>query len=162
MQIGFLHLSDIHIQSSSDWIINQASQLKTALNTVFENCNRVYIIVSGDVVYSGKCEEYAIAKTFLSGIRDWLNRVYGKDMLFQQIIVSPGNHDCDFSQDSQVRRNTVKQMSAEIIGDDNSVIDLCVHVQKNFFTFEGELNSRSNARLFHLKKSCASEKPVIL
>lgn len=144
MQIGFLHLSDIHIQSSSDWIIGQSSQLKSALNTTFENCNRIYIIVSGDIVYSGKGEEYAIAKSFLSGIRDWLNRVYGKDTLFQQIIVSPGNHDCNFSQDNQVRRNIVKQMSAEIIGDDNSVIDLCVHIQKDFFKFESELNSRTN------------------
>ena len=145
MQIGLLHLSDIHIQSSSDWIINQSSKLRAALNTVFENCHKIYIIVSGDIVYSGKQEEYSIAKKFLSGIRDWLNRAYNEDIVFQEIIIAPGNHDCNFKQDNQLRRNSVVQMSSETIGEDDSVINLCVQIQRDFFQFESELNSRTNS-----------------
>ena len=142
MQIGLLHISDIHIQAQSDWVLNHSVQIRTALNTTFEHCQRIYIVVSGDIAYSGNKQQYSLAKNFLNGIRDWLNRVYSKEFVFQQIIVVPGNHDCDFTIDNQLRRNSVKTVSTETIGDDYSVIEICIQVQKEFFKFESELNSR--------------------
>ena len=57
MQIGLLHISDIHIQAQSDWVLNHSAQIRTALNTTFEHCQRIYIVVSGDIAYAGNKQE---------------------------------------------------------------------------------------------------------
>ena len=61
----------------------------------------VFVIVSGDIAYSGKADQYSLATTFLSAISDCIKKQVDIPLSF---IVVPGNHDCDFELDKQLKR----------------------------------------------------------
>ena len=52
----------------------------------------------------------------------------------------PGNHDCNFDLDSQVRKNSIQQIDYNMLGDDNSVLATCLSVQKDFWYFYSNFN----------------------
>jgi hypothetical protein len=90
----FLHLSDIHFsrRSSTTYdpdidlrrqLVADAVQMKTQVKV----CSG--ILVSGDVAFSGKPDEYGKA-------RDWLREICHKlDCSEEAVWVIPGNHDVD-------------------------------------------------------------------
>lgn len=139
MKIGILHLTDLHLQENNVWIEDKPSKIISSIKNTYEDCHRIYIVFSGDIAFSGKKEEYLIALKFLNSMRSLFNNFY-KDKLFSKIIITPGNHDCDFTIEDQIRRMAVKNINYEYIGDDNSIIDSCINVQKNYFEFVKELN----------------------
>jgi 3',5'-cyclic AMP phosphodiesterase CpdA len=92
--ITWLHLSDIHFRESN------ADERDVVLNTFLRDIARMmdgdalrpdFIVLTGDLAFSGKPIEYTLARRFL----DELLSVTGltKDRLF----VVPGNHDVDRS-----------------------------------------------------------------
>mgnify|MGYP000563829880 FL=1 len=103
MKIGILHLTDAHFSSSKDFVCDKVSKIVAAIKYIYEDCEKIYITFSGDIVNTGKTEEYQIAKCFLNSLYSLLKRIYS-DKVFSQIITSPGNHDCDFGLDNQSRR----------------------------------------------------------
>src|SRR5207249_1610039 len=97
-KITFIHLSDIHFvrdfsgQSAYDIddvvrneLLRDARRLRSQLETVNG------IIVTGDVAFAGKPEEYETALKWLSSLSDELGCERG------YIWCVPGNHDVDQS-----------------------------------------------------------------
>lgn len=84
-------------------ILSEFSSLVASVKTIYEECDRIYIVFTGDVVYSGSEEEYILASKFLNSIRSLLKTLY-KDKVYEQIIFTPGNHDCNFNMDRQARK----------------------------------------------------------
>ena len=72
MKLGILHFTDSHIKSATDWILSEFSSLVASVKTIYEECDRIYIVFTGDVVYSGSEEEYILASKFLNSIRSLL------------------------------------------------------------------------------------------
>lgn len=64
MKLGILHFTDSHIKSATDWILSEFSSLVASVKTIYEECDRIYIVFTGDVVYSGSEEEYILASKF--------------------------------------------------------------------------------------------------
>lgn len=139
MKIGILHLTDLHLKESSNWIIDKHLEIYNAIKLTYENCGRIYIVFSGDIAFSGKENEYSLAYNFLNDLVSLLNNRYS-NKVFNKIIVSPGNHDCDFDLNTQMRINVLDEMSYDKIGSDDSVVKSCLSVQDSFFNFEGKLN----------------------
>lgn len=140
MKIGILHLTDAHIKSSSDWIIDKYSNIVSAVKDIYEDCDKIYMVFTGDIAFSGSEEEYQIAYKFLNSIRSLIKTLYG-DKLFLKIIITPGNHDCNFKKDKQTRKNAISNMSYDYIGDDNSVIEECLSIQTSFWKFYQMINN---------------------
>lgn len=161
MKIGILHLTDAHIKSSSDWIIDKYSTIASAIKNIYEDCNRIYIVFTGDIAYSGSEEEYQFASKFLNGIRSLIKTLYG-EKLYSKIILTPGNHDCDFLMDRQIRKKALSNMSYDYIGDDNSVIEQCLSVQVSFAKFVQHLNSEGNYKnqIYNLTTDCVNGKTI--
>ena len=122
MKIGILHLTDAHFSSDKDFVYNKTSKIVAAVKYIYEDCDKIYITFSGDIANMGKTEEYEIAKCFLNSIRSLFKRFY-LDKVFPQIIISPGNHDCDFALDNQSRRILLTNPSYTVLGDDGSIIN---------------------------------------
>lgn len=134
MALVLLHLSDIHIKGKTDPILEKHEEIASCVFQYLHNAKHVVILVSGDVVFSGKESEYDLAMIFLEKIKKSILHESKLDISF---VIVPGNHDCNFEVDSGARDLLVSSMCGsnppqEI---DNSIIDTCVSVQKSFFEF---------------------------
>ncbi len=161
MKLGILHFTDSHIKSATDWILSEFSSLVASVKTIYEECDRIYIVFTGDVVYSGSEEEYILASKFLNSIRSLLKTLY-KDKVYEQIIFTPGNHDCNFNMDRQARKNAIKNMNYDYIGDDNSVIEQCLIVQEPFWNFESSINGQETKPCIYKEYIDDIQKEVVI
>lgn len=132
MTLSILHLSDIHIKEKNDSILKRASQIAAALNPYLSNSTAVVILVSGDVAQAGTQAEYELSKKFFNDIYEALRHETEVPIHF---VISPGNHDCDFSGDQDARIAIVQatlKRTGEIPG---SYVEIGVSVQKEYFKF---------------------------
>lgn len=89
--LTILHLSDLHFREGQDF--DRSVVLDPLLERINKDSARGFlpelIIVSGDIAFSGKKEQYALAHTFLEDLLSTC--LLTKDRLF----LVPGNHDVD-------------------------------------------------------------------
>lgn len=138
MDIGIIHLTDLHIEEKTD-IGNKINSLKNAIANEFYDISKKYLIVTGDIANTGKKSEYEYAKKLISVIINELDIV--------KIVIVPGNHDCNFEYDNQIRKNCVLNPDYNTIGDDGSVIEQAIHIQRDFWEFYSEFNDLPNSKL---------------
>ncbi len=94
-RITWLHLSDFHFRKNAAW--SQDVVLKSLLEDV---CARYagasapdLLFLTGDIAFSGKCEEYALAESFVTKLRKAL------EIAPERICIVPGNHDIDLDRE---------------------------------------------------------------
>ena len=141
MKILILHLSDIHISESNNLILSRAKYISSCINEHLSNTSALFLVVSGDIAFSGKNTEYELAQKFLDEIISLIRKE--KDISISVIMV-PGNHDCDFSIPNSVRDavlDTIIRDGEEAI--DGERISKCIQVQKDFESFRKK-NEPSN------------------
>ncbi len=133
MKLTILHLSDIHLKSKNNTIIDNVEQFLSFIECEICIDDDLIIIVSGDIAYSGNKEEYLIAKNFFDKIE---SRVDGKVKTYSVLMVA-GNHDCDFSDCSDpVRKIIIDNIDNKGLESvDIGVADEMVKIQKNFSEF---------------------------
>ena len=88
--ISWLHISDVHMRPQDEWAQNIVMRAMCEdIAAVRENGVADFILVTGDLAYSGKAEEYVLVASFLND----LSKASGvsKDCVF----CVPGNHDID-------------------------------------------------------------------
>lgn len=139
MTAVLLHLSDIHIKTTNDPILKRGENIAACVFPSLPSASHLFIVVSGDVAFSGEENQYALATDFLTSVRASIQKERSIPVTF---VIVPGNHDCDFNQDSGARRMLVKSIedsdSPEI---DSSIIDTCTAIQGPFFKFRDALES---------------------
>lgn len=131
MKFMILHIGDIHIKNKSDAIFNRANDIAKCTYQYLRGIENVFIVVSGDVAFSGKEQQYEYAIDLLSDIKLKIMEESGCNV---EYIIVPGNHDSDFSVSNEARNIIVGSIDDSNIVDDN-VVASCVRVQKNFFSF---------------------------
>lgn len=138
-----LHLSDVHIKTSADLVLKRATHIAACVYARLPAASHVFIVVSGDIAFSGTEAELALALTFLRTVRTEIEKESRCPVSF---ISVPGNHDCDFSKNDGTRKMLIKSIeehgSAEI---DDSVIAACTAIQEPFFAFRADLEAGSSA-----------------
>lgn len=133
MEIAILHLSDIHFHSEQDKITSLASDIASTCFQFSKSVDAFLIVVTGDIAFSGKHEEYLIAETFLKSIKE---KIKGEDVAFIDILVVPGNHDCTLRPEKVARSILIEQVvSNPHLAEDDSIIETCTEAQQNFFSF---------------------------
>lgn len=140
MAILILHLSDIHIKKSSDPILRRSAAIAASINPYLHSTTHLFIVISGDIAFSGTSDQYALSKKFLFEIKDLTQKETDIPVIF---IIVPGNHDCDFSLNSGARKILVKSIQDSIDPEiDDSIIETCTSIQKAFFAFRNELEEK--------------------
>jgi hypothetical protein len=105
MQIGILHLSDIHFTSHTNPIDSRLSGMVAAMRSITQECNLLLLILSGDIANLGAAAEYDKASAFLSKLCGLLKD--GKSVI--DTCVVPGNHDCLLPKEEVTLRSALIQ-----------------------------------------------------
>ncbi|CAK7010808.1 metallophosphoesterase [Tissierella sp.] len=146
MRIILCHLSDIHFKlDKKNSLLDKEEKLSEAIRSHIQMVssnnleNRIFFIITGDIAFSGKSEEYDIALNFIIKLQDKLKEELGEVNI--EYIIAPGNHDCNFEKD-----NALRQMALDGTKNgkkvDNHVINLCTSLQENFDNFTSILNEK--------------------
>lgn len=144
MTAVILHLSDLHIKNASDPILKRAKEIAACTFFSLPSASAVFIVVSGDIAYSGLSEQYLLSATFLNNLQAHIESEANIPVHF---LIAPGNHDCDFIKDNATRKLLVKMMTDTSEPEvDDSVILGCTVVQDSFFSFRDAIESDANAQ----------------
>jgi len=146
-QLTLFHLSDIHFHKASSHDLDESLRhelLRDARRVVKEVGAVEAILVSGDVAFSGKAEEYEVA-------RAWLEQLSGEtESAIEKVRVIPGNHDVDRSglgslllEDARdkLRDLEYNQMNGRLRQylEDKDSYDLLMRPMENYNRFAGAL-----------------------
>ena len=137
MDILILHISDLHIAESFNFAKKIESLCKVFSNELTTE-KKAYLVITGDIANSGKITEYERANEVIDSIQKSISQL--PDDIGFKIIVVPGNHDCNFELDSQIRKNCLQQIDYKMLGDDDSVMNTCLSVQNDFWSFYCKYN----------------------
>ena len=140
MRLLLLHLSDIHIVSEEDTVTARCSQIVDAVKNLDYSLDMCVVIVTGDVAFSGQADQYLVAMRFFNEIKENLSEKLSCNAPASEIpikiIIVPGNHDCDFTDATQVRDVIVDSVLTDgSKAMDKSIVELCTRVQSPFFNF---------------------------
>ena len=92
--ITWLHLSDFHFHTDRVYdssVVLDALLVDVAERIKTDNLGPDFIVISGDIAFASRPEEYNLARQFLDKLLETIN--LSKDRLF----LVPGNHDVDRS-----------------------------------------------------------------
>lgn len=146
MKILFLHLSDLHIKSE-----NAVSQIHiNKMLASLRQCgkfDKMLIIFSGDIAFSGAHNEYEVGNTIVGTIikRIRNKRIYNDKI---EIIFVPGNHDVEHA--TPVRSHSELQQIYDDFSYDEYLDDE-LKKQDNFFNFAYRSNCFREKGVFDRK-----------
>lgn len=136
MKIGIIHFSDIHFKEKieDNSVLKKKNKIVEKLKNQILAFDKIFLVISGDLAFSGQEKEYLIFNDFIQEIINDLNNYSRKEIIFLGI---PGNHDCNFSE-SQKTRNLIidgleRQNFAEL---DNDIVDTCTIPQKEYLIYQ--------------------------
>jgi predicted MPP superfamily phosphohydrolase len=132
-----VHLSDVHIKTAQDAVLGRAEKIVDAVRNLDYDVGLCLLIVSGDVAQSGEPAQYEAALTFLDRIKENLSTALNGHKGAQVVtIVTPGNHDCSFPDDTEVRDGILELVVKDVDRFSKpSVVKICTAVQDAFFDF---------------------------
>jgi hypothetical protein len=133
MSIAIVHLSDIHIQGPSAILESHFAGITAAFETSDTIVSHVIVLLSGDVAYSGKKEEFQVASVLL---RTLVDRLSSLGNIQVSVFAVPGNHDCDLSADQEIRELIIDgKLKAPNDTLSERKLKVCLEPQANFFEF---------------------------
>jgi GTPase SAR1 family protein/predicted MPP superfamily phosphohydrolase len=137
VQLAIVQLSDIHIKTADDLVLQKAHKIVSAIKSVSPTATAYLLAVTGDIAYSGIKDQYELALSFLSAIRDGLLTPDAPVLLF----CIPGNHDLDFLSEPDTREALLQHVrkNPEKVDPNGETVKQILSVQNNFFKFEATL-----------------------
>lgn len=136
MELLFVHLTDMHIQSEDDYkiISTRIDSISGAINMHVTDPDNttIFFCVTGDFAFAGKEEQLLYAGLFIEEIQRKIQNRFEKITI--HTIFVPGNHDCDFEDPGNSVREAILSSPTLNISDPEQM-KLCTGIQKNFFEF---------------------------
>lgn len=134
MKVAIIQLSDIHLRGTRDFIFSKQEKMFAAIKSTLLMCQKVIVIISGDIANTGIKKEYDAAKSFLSALETKIKEntpINNVDYIFV-----PGNHDCFLPEESDPIRDAV--IFAEANKDTlekQALINCLTQPQKDYWDF---------------------------
>lgn len=143
MKIAIFHLSDMHLTSDKNPLLARRDRVLQAVQNIVLESDKVFVVITGDIAYSGKDEEYAVAVDLLEHLKSSLEGYSGKEI---KHVVVPGNHDCDFAKETdKVREAIVEQVRRKRdAAVDQAIIEQCCKAQSGFLAFAARWKDTTN------------------
>lgn len=134
--VAVLQLSDFHFKGKDHPILDRAGAVVAAVRSLVQPVSAIYVVVPGDVAFSGSSAEYALADDFFSDLMETLCRdLPGVEI---KLVFAPGNHDCDLRAPSDIRDYTLLKTRLGSVDPNGAIVGNCIAVQDAFFAFASE------------------------
>ncbi len=143
MGLLFVHLSDLHIQPKSTVPLERIDALYTAISNDANRADRTFLILSGDLMWSGKEDEALKVIDFIEKIQKALMQ---NPKVNVEVLIVPGNHDCDFATETTVRKTLVEDIIEKglSVAIDDDIINQCISIQSNVLQLKNYFEADSN------------------
>ncbi len=109
MELVIVHLTDIHIKDDAyfDMIFERTTSLGGAIcNHITEpESTALLFCITGDLAFSGQVNQYTAVELVLEEIYSLIKRRFPKIDI--HTIFVPGNHDCDFNNETASVRDAL-------------------------------------------------------
>ena len=109
-KISWLHISDFHFKASGDNFSQEVSCDALVRDIVLRLSDEFplqFVVVTGDIAFSGRPSEYELASMFFASLMDKL----GLDA--ERLCIVPGNHDVDRSTQRYMYEGVRSRLSSQ-------------------------------------------------
>jgi hypothetical protein len=125
------------VHNKEDSILELANEVAATCYAMARVSDACFIVVTGDIAYSGSSMEYEAVAPFLHQIK---NQIENEGCSLVEVLMVPGNHDCVLKPEKKSRDLIIsKIIDAPEYAEDDSVIESCVMAQDNYFQFRGDV-----------------------
>ncbi len=157
MSFSIIHFSDIHLKGEEDFQIDKIDKLKAACVSSLPSNGEVAIVISGDIAFSGKKQQYLAAQEMLNTVTNYITEQKRSKVY---VICAPGNHDCDFPENSSVRNTLIEAVRTSNINAEyyNNV----AAVQCEYRSFAATFGINVDAILPRVEISCGDYRILFL
>lgn len=135
MKFILIQISDIHLKGPGSPASTRLKELPKALRNLDSDITTAVVLLSGDIAFSGRKEEYEVADSDMAALLTGLGSTLNGASL--HLFAVPGNHDCDFKhpivQARKLLLDSLARSSAEAVNE--STLGICCQVHENFFAF---------------------------
>lgn len=136
MSLVIIHLSDFHLKDTREKnpILEKAEGIARACCGAINKNDDVIFTITGDIANTGANPEYNIALELFGQITYYIKRQADVDI---NIAMVPGNHDCDFSGNQDIRNMLISNVKPNESSIKEVVVENISQVQTNFHEFVG-------------------------
>lgn len=138
-RIAVVQLSDIHFKVANNPVQTRKDKILAAIQPVLQGVDGLVFALTGDVAFSGCHEEYEVALGFFDDVKRAILKI--DSALSVDFVVIPGNHDCNFRTQNDLRPALLENLSAKIetLDPEGEIVRQMVGVQDDFFSFYARL-----------------------
>jgi hypothetical protein len=136
MRLGIIHLSDLHLRSENNPISQRLEDIISAIRSIVPVPKYCLVLVTGDISFSGREEEFLSAQHFFDTLRRQLCMLFGPDRILFDFV--PGNHDCLLPEDEvEVREAIVERAMKQLntLNWNSGLTKNLLAAQKHFWNF---------------------------
>ncbi len=149
MKILILHLSDMHARPQCRQFEERMNALNGVINQLAPGISHCFIVISGDLAFSGSHEQYLFLGSHLRSLRQETESKKLFDTI--QYIMVPGNHDIDPCLDNEERKNLIKEIQGNAnMQVDQSPIKAVISAQNAFFDLSQEIGPKPQSMQYGL------------
>lgn len=154
MKVALIHFSDFHISSQEDFIVTNVSKIAAACRPLTNLCEKICIIVTGDIIDRGNVAAYTYAETALRGLKsELLSENFKADI---QYVIVPGNHDNKYKCPQAIVRSALIKGIKDSDRVDEELFPICLDPQTDYWKFYSKITEEEQ------KPSVSSVKDVQL
>ncbi len=134
MNLAIVHLTDLHVKASTDPVMTRGPAIAAAVTSRITQAQIIVLAITGDLSDSGDESELLDASSLLDELRSILADTVTRNIC---VAIIPGNHDCDFSVEGDLRPALLRGIRTnQEIADE--ILDPVVAPQRQFFEIRDE------------------------
>ena len=132
MKLIVLHITDLHVGQRITYFDEKITSISNIINNDSFS-NNVLIVLSGDISYSGKSEQYELARSFI-------NEIISKTQKTIKIAICPGNHDRDFAN-KYISKEAIDSINSDNYDDE---FQKYAYLNEGYYNFLDSFRNETN------------------
>ncbi len=135
MSLVIIHLSDFHIKDDRDNnpVFEKVQGIARACCGAINNGDDIILAVTGDIADTGASSQYNLGIELFVQIIDHIKKQADVDI---HIAMVPGNHDCNFSENQDVRDTLIGNVKPNERFVKEAIVESISQVQANYCDFK--------------------------
>jgi hypothetical protein len=108
MKMLFVQVTDLHIKENTNFPPQKIENIIEKI--VRQSPDAVFFVFSGDIVWTGKQEEFNRAQAIINNL---VNKLTQKLDLMLEVLFVPGNHDIEYEENFSRTRDEIKRITKD-------------------------------------------------